>query len=154
MAFGMNILAYDTSRDPEWETACCRYVDLDTLYHDSDVILLHCPLFDDTKHMICQDSIRKMKDGAIVINNSRGGLIVDQDPADALNSGKIAAAGLDTVEVEPIAMDNPLLQAKNCFITPHISWAALECRQRLRYKILTSMRLGYASVSSLLRASG
>lgn len=140
MAFGMDILAYDTNRDPEWETASSRYTSLDALYHDSDVILLHCPLFEDTRHMICRNSIRKMKDGVILINNSRGGLIVDQDLADALNSGKIAAAGLDTVEAEPIAMDNPLLQAKNCFITPHISWAALECRQRLQSTTIDNVR--------------
>ena len=72
-----------------------------------------------------------MKDGVILINNSRGALIVEQDLADALNRGKVYAAGLDAVRKEPIDMDNPLLKAKNCFITPHISWAALECRQRL-----------------------
>ena len=72
-----------------------------------------------------------MKDGVIIINNSRGALIVEEDLAEALNSGKVYAAGLDAVRNEPIAMDNPLLSAKNCYITPHISWAAVECRQRL-----------------------
>ena len=90
--------------------------------------------------MICKESIAKMKDGVILINNSRGGLVVDQDLADALNSGKIAAAGLDAIEVEPMSMDNPLLQAKNCVITPHISWAALECRQRLQATSIQNVR--------------
>jgi glycerate dehydrogenase len=149
LSFGMNVLAYDTCRDPGWETARCRYADLDALYRDSDVILLHCPLFEENRHMICRDSIRKMKNGVILINNSRGGLIVEQDLADALNSGKVAAAGLDTVEAEPIAMDSPLLQAKNCVITPHISWAALECRQRLQTTAIDNLRqyLAGSSVS-------
>ena len=139
-AFGMNILAHDTFQDPAWENEACHYTDLETLYAKSDVILLHCPLFESNTHMICADSIAKMKDGVILINNSRGGLVVDQDLADALNSGKIAAAGLDAIEAEPIAMDNPLLQAKNCVITPHISWAALECRQRLQATSIENVR--------------
>ena len=139
-AFGMNILAHDTYQDPSWENATCRYTDLDTLYANSDVILLHCPLFPENTHMICKDAIAKMKDGVILINNSRGGLVVDQDLADALNNGKIAGAGLDAIEAEPIAMDNPLLQAKNCILTPHISWAALECRQRLQGTAIENVR--------------
>jgi glycerate dehydrogenase len=95
------------------------------------VIALHCPLFPETEGIINKESIAKMKDGVILINNSRGPLIVEQDLADALNSGKIAAAGLDVVSSEPIREDNPLLQAKNCLITPHISWAPRESRQRL-----------------------
>lgn len=139
-AFGMNILAHDTFQDPSWENESCHYTDLETLYAKSDVIMLHCPLFESNTHMICKESIAKMKDGVILINNSRGGLVVDQDLADALNSGKIAAAGLDAIEVEPISMDNPLLQAKNCVITPHISWAALECRQRLQATSIQNVR--------------
>ncbi|HBR35653.1 MAG TPA: glycerate dehydrogenase, partial [Firmicutes bacterium] len=97
----------------------------------ADVISLHCPLFPSTEGMINKENIGKMKDGVIIINNSRGQLIVEQDLADALNSGKVYAAGLDVVSVEPITADNPLLAAKNCFITPHISWAPKESRQRL-----------------------
>ncbi|MGE4468086.1 D-2-hydroxyacid dehydrogenase [Sphaerochaeta sp.] len=127
-AFGMKVIAYDSYQNPELKD---EYVSLDTLLSESDVIALHCPLFPETEGIINKESISKMKDGVILINNSRGPLIVEQDLADALNSGKIAAAGLDVVSSEPIREDNPLLQAKNCLITPHISWAPRESRQRL-----------------------
>ena len=127
-AFGMEVLAYDGYQIPD---ADCRYVDLDELYAKSDVIALHCPLTPETEGIINKASIAKMKDGVIILNNSRGPLIVEQDLADALNSGKVYAAGLDVVSSEPIKADNPLLKAKNCIITPHISWAAKESRARL-----------------------
>lgn len=130
-AFGMNVLAYDSYKNEALENENCHYTDLDTLLATSDVIALHCPLFPETENIINKDTIAKMKDGVIIINNSRGALVVEEDLADALNSGKVYAAGLDAVRNEPISMDNPLLSAKNCFITPHISWAAVECRQRL-----------------------
>ena len=98
---------------------------------NADVIALHCPLFPATKGIINKENISKMKDGVIIINNSRGGLIVEEDLCEALNSGKVYAAGLDVVSTEPITEDNPLLKAKNCIITPHISWAPIESRQRL-----------------------
>ncbi len=130
-AFGMKVLAFDSYENKALENENCRYTDLDTLLKNSDVIALHCPLFPETENIINKNTIAKMKDGVIIINNSRGALIVEEDLADALNSGKVYAAGLDAVRNEPISADNPLLSAKNCFITPHISWAAIECRQRL-----------------------
>ncbi|MBA4698389.1 MAG: D-2-hydroxyacid dehydrogenase [Ruminococcus sp.] len=130
-ALGMKVLAYDAYKNPALESKTCEYVNLEKLLAESDVIALHCPLFPETEGIINKDSIAKMKDEVIILNNSRGPLIVEQDLTDALNSGKVAAAGLDVVSTEPIRGDNPLLKAKNCFITPHISWASKESRQRL-----------------------
>ena len=129
-ALGMNVLAYDVyPNDTGREIA--EYVDLDTLYAKSDVITLHCNLTPENTGMINKESIAKMKDSVILINNARGQLINEQDVADALNAGKMGAAGLDVVYTEPIKADNPLLKAKNCIITPHISWAPKESRQRI-----------------------
>ena len=126
----MNILACDTYPNNSGR-AIGEYVSLDTLLERSDVVSLHCNLTPENTGLINRDTIAKMKDGAILLNNARGQLIVEQDVADALNSGKLAAAGLDVVYTEPIRADNPLLRAKNCIITPHISWAPLESRQRI-----------------------
>ena len=129
-ALGMQVIAYDEyPNDTGLELG--EYVSLETLLGNSDVIALHCPLFSSIKGMINKASISKMKDGVILLNNSRGPLIVEEDLAEALNSGKVFAAGLDVVSTEPIQKDNPLLRAKNCIITPHISWAPKESRQRL-----------------------
>jgi glycerate dehydrogenase len=129
-ALGMEVIAYD-----EYESDAGRelaqYVSLDKLFADADVISLHCPLFPSTQGMINKENIAKMKDGVIIINNSRGPLVNEADLAEALNSGKVYAAGLDVVSTEPIKGNNPLLKAKNCIITPHISWAPKESRKRL-----------------------
>lgn len=130
-ALGMNILAYDSCRHENLITSTCRYAKLDDVLEQSDVIVLHCPLFPETQGIINKHSIMKMKDGVIIINDSRGPLIIEEDLADALNSGKVAAAAVDVVSSEPILANNPLLAAKNCIITPHIAWAPKESRQRL-----------------------
>ena len=130
-AFGMNIYAYDDYRVEGIENDQMKYVSLDELLVSSDVISLHCPLFDSTRGIINNDSISKMKDNVIIINTSRGPLINEKDLADGLNSGKVRAAGLDVVSTEPIKKDNVLLKAKNCYITPHIAWAPIEARSRL-----------------------
>lgn len=130
-ALGMKVLAYDSYKNKELESDTCSYVDLDELFAASDVIALHCPLFPETEKIINKSTIAKMKDGVIILNNSRGQLIEEEDLAEALNSGKVMAAGLDVVSAEPIKNNNPLLSAKNCLITPHISWAPKESRKRL-----------------------
>lgn len=129
-ALGMKVIAHDEHANDSGATIA-EYVSLDELLARSDVIALHCPLFPSTEEMINKESIAKMKDDVIIINNARGQLINEADLAEALNSGKIYAAGLDVVSNEPIKGDNPLLKAKNCIITPHISWAPKESRKRL-----------------------
>ena len=126
----MKVLAYDEF-ESEAGRKLAKYVPLDMLFAEADVIFLHCPLFPSTEGIINRENIAKMKDGVIIINNSRGQLIVEQDLAEALNSKKVYAAGLDVVSTEPIQGDNPLLKARNCLITPHISWAAQASRQRI-----------------------
>lgn len=129
-ALGMQILAFDqhpTEEGKKW----ARYVTLDQLLGESDVISLHCPLFPSTEKMINQENIDKMKDGVILLNTSRGQLVDEIALAEALNRGKISAAGLDVVSTEPIRGENPLLKAKNCILTPHIAWAPKESRKRL-----------------------
>ncbi|MBR5510205.1 MAG: D-2-hydroxyacid dehydrogenase [Lachnospiraceae bacterium] len=129
-AMNMNVIAYDAFQSDAGKEVA-TYVELDELLAKSDFIFLHCPLFPSTQGIINKDNIAKMKDGVILINNSRGPLVVEQDLFDALESGKIACAALDVVSSEPIKADNVLLKAKNCIITPHISWATKEARERI-----------------------
>lgn len=129
-ALGMTVIANDKYPN-EKGAEIAEYVTRDELFSRADVISVHCPLFPSTEGIICRENIEKMKDGVIILNNSRGPLVVEQDLADALNSGKVYAAGVDVVSTEPIKSDNPLLSAKNCIITPHISWAPKESRKRL-----------------------
>ena len=138
-AFGMEVLAAG-SRPTEQGQAIARYVSLDELYARADVISLHCPLFPQTERMINESSIAKMKDGVILLNTGRGQLICEDALAQALRSGKVRAAGLDVLSQEPPAADNPLLTAPNCFITPHIAWAARESRQRLMDTAVDNLR--------------
>ena len=130
-ALGMRVIAYDARETEAAHALGVEYVTLDELFAQSDVLGLQMPLFPFNTGIINKENIAKMKDGVIIINNSRGQMVVEQDLADALNSGKVAGAGLDVVSTEPIRGDNPLLKAKNCIITPHMSWGAKESRQRI-----------------------
>ncbi len=130
-AFGMKILTAGSRKRPELETENVKQVEMDELLRESDVISLHCPLMPETKGLINTANISKMKDGVMLINTSRGPLIVEEDLKTALDSGKIAFAAVDVASQEPINADSPLLQAENCIITPHIAWAPLDSRINL-----------------------
>lgn len=130
LSFGMKVLAATTkpqSSLPEGITAST----IDNVLKNADIISLHCPLTENTKEMINGESIKKMKRSAILINTGRGPLVNEQDLATALNNGDIAAFGADVLSIEPARADNPLLKAKNCYLTPHIAWATTEARTRL-----------------------
>ena len=129
-AFGMEVLVV-TSKEQSALPEGMKKVTLDELFAQSDVVSLHCPLTPDTKEMVNAVRLQTMKPSAILINTGRGPLVNEQDLADALNGGRIAAAGLDVLSVEPSVTGNPLLGARNCFITPHIAWATKEARIRL-----------------------
>ena len=129
-AFGMEVLVV-TSKEQSALPEGMKKVTLDELFAQSDVVSLHCPLTPDTKEMVNAARLQSMKPSAILINTGRGPLVNEQDLADALNEGRIAAAGLDVLSVEPSVTGNPLLGARNCFITPHIAWATKEARIRL-----------------------
>lgn len=143
-AFDMKVLAYAPRPKDKGELKTVEFVDLDTLLINSDIITCHCPLTEETKGMINEENISKMKKNAIFINTSRGPVVDEKALADALNSEKIKAACLDVLETEPALESNPLLKAKNCYITPHIAWAAHETRARL-LKILEENIEAYLS---------
>lgn len=129
-AFSMNVIFYN-HRLKTGIPGYVKQVSLDELYQNADIISLHVPQVPETTGIICRESIAKMKDGVILINTARGGLINEEDVAQALNNGKISAAGIDVAQKEPIPADSSLLTAKNCYITPHIAWAPRETRNRL-----------------------
>lgn len=139
LAFGMEVLAY-TSKEQKDLPQGVKKATLDELFAESDVISLHCPLTPDTKELVNANRLKTMKPNAILINTGRGPLVNEQDLADALNEGRIAGAGLDVLSVEPSVAGNPLLSAKNCFITPHIAWATKEARTRLMDIAINNLR--------------
>lgn len=130
LSFGMKVYAY-TSKHQFQLPVGIHKLELDELFKTCDIISLHCPLTPSTKEIVNKERLALMKPTAIIINTGRGPLVNEQDLADALNEGKIAAAGVDVLSTEPPKADNPLLKAKNCFITPHIAWATKEARVRL-----------------------
>ena len=138
-ALGMEVITYSRSIRPEGKEIA-EYVDLDTLLARSDVISLHCPLFPETEKMINEQTIGKMKDGVILLNTSRGGVIDEMAVAEGLRSGKIRSAAVDVVSEEPMRRENPLLTTPNCIITPHMAWAPIETRQRLLGVVAENIR--------------
>jgi len=131
-AFGMKVIGFDSFKSDQYHRKNFKWADnLGDLLQQSDVISLHCPLFEETKGIINKDSLLKMKKTALLINTSRGPLIVDEDLAEALNKGIIAGGAVDVLSVEPPQKVNPLFHAKNILITPHIAWATKEARERL-----------------------
>jgi len=138
-AMNVRVLAYSRTERAEGRTLA-DYVPLDDLLTQSDFIFLHCPLTPETDGIINAANIAKMKDGVIIVNNGRGQLIVEADLAVALTSGKLGGAAVDVASTEPIAADNPLLHAPNCIITPHISWATKEARERIMQMTADNVR--------------
>ena len=130
-AYGMNILCYVPRAKPQPEIENFRFVPLDELLENSDIVSLHCPLTPETKGMVNEEFIGKMKKSAVLINTSRGAAIDEKALADALKTGRLYAAGVDVLSTEPPKADNPLLDCENCFITPHIAWAGFETRVKL-----------------------
>ena len=138
-AFGMKLLAVEVGPRPSGTEA--EFVTLDELFRRSDVVSLHCPLTPETKGLVNAQRLSLMKRTAFLINTSRGPLVEEQALADALNSGRIAGAGIDVLVVEPPSPNNPLLKAKNCHITPHIAWATRAARERLMKTAVDNVRL-------------
>ena len=130
-AFKLKVLVSTAHPDKYTEEEGVSFVSLEELFAESDIITLHCPMTDETARMIRKENICHMKDGVIIINVSRGGLVDEDDLAEALRCGKVAAAAVDVISEEPMKKDNPLLDAPNIIITPHIGWASIEARRRL-----------------------
>lgn len=130
-AFGMNIIATSRTQTNQSNRSNFKWVSIDDLLKDSDVVTIHSPLVPETKGLINKESLAKMKHTAFILNTSRGPIIIDEDLANALNHDIIAGAGIDVLSTEPPLPENPLFKAKNCIITPHIAWATKEARQRL-----------------------
>ncbi|MFC2110035.1 D-2-hydroxyacid dehydrogenase [Bacteroidota bacterium] len=138
--FGLKVIAFSRTLNLELESENCKYVSLEELWSRSDIISLHCPLFEETKGIINKQNLAKMKNGVLLINTSRGPLVNEKDLKEALDSGKVASAALDVVTIEPIKSDHILLEAKNCIITPHIAWATKEARARLMHTAVTNLQ--------------
>ncbi len=138
-ALGMRVLATGSHETDEGREIG-EYTDLDTLLANSDVISLHCPLKAETAKIINASTIAKMRDGVIILNTGRGGLVDEEALASALKSGKVYAAGVDVVSVEPILPENPLLACDNCYITPHVAWTPKTCRQRVMDIAVSNLR--------------
>jgi glycerate dehydrogenase len=129
-ALGMEVIYYDVRQDVA-QDAKARAVDLDTVFRESDVVSLHCPLTEENRGLVNERQLNLMKPGAFLINTSRGPLVDERALAEALHSGRIAGAGLDVLSNEPPDTDNPLPNARNCYVTPHIAWATRAARERL-----------------------
>lgn len=139
-AFGMRVISCTRSVRPHPGLERFDWVDLQTLARDSDYITLNCPLTPETRGLVNRQWLSLLKPTAVLINASRGPLVVEQDLAEALNAGRLASAALDVVSVEPMHADNPLLTARNCLLTPHLAWAAREARQRLMQTTAENIR--------------
>jgi glycerate dehydrogenase len=140
LAFELRVIASDAVRSPVPDWPNFRWCEIDELLSQADIVSLHCPLLPQTQGIINAKSLALMKPGAFLINVSRGALIVEQDLADALNSGRLAGAAVDVLSSEPPSPDNPLLRAKNCIVTPHIAWATREARTRLLNTAIANVR--------------
>jgi glycerate dehydrogenase len=140
VAMGIRVIGADEvkSAPPQWPGF--RWCEVDELLAEADIVSLHCPLLPQTRGIINAASLAKMKPSAILINTSRGPLVVEQDLADALNNGRLAGAAVDVLSVEPPPADNPLLRARNCLVTPHIAWATKEARTRLLDTAVANLR--------------
>ncbi|MDE7419058.1 MAG: D-2-hydroxyacid dehydrogenase, partial [Muribaculaceae bacterium] len=146
LAFGMKVIVLTSKSPDQLPTGIKKADNLDQLLRESDILSLHCPLTDTTKHLINASTLAKMKPSAILINTGRGPLVDEQALATALNSGALRGAGVDVLSCEPPTIDNPLLYARNCYTTPHLGWATVEARQRL-------MDIAVANVANFLEGT-